>query len=322
MLSWMLMASVSLAAPLVMGHRGSAGVRPEHTRSSYVVAAESGADYIEPDLVMTKDGVLIARHENDISETTDVAVKFPSRKKTKTIDGVSITGYFTEDFTLKEIKTLRAKERLAFRDHSRDFTDEVMTFEEVIALAKELSSKLKREVRLVPELKHPTYFKSISLDPVPAFVRAMKAHGLESSAIIQCFELGTLRDLKKSLKANLLFLFDDLKARPADFVASGDKRTYGDLLGDLKSVASVVSWIGPAKEQLVTADGKSTGVIERAHAVGLKVVPYTFRSEAQFVVPAAHGDAKAEYALFFSLGVDAVFTDFVDEAVKARGALK
>ena len=160
--------SPAMLSPNIMGHRGTAGHRPEHTKSSYELAADLGADYIEPDLVVTKDGVLIARHENDISETSDVATKFPDRKKTKTIDGKPVTGYFTEDFTLKEIKTLRAKERLAFRDHSHDLQDEILTFDEVIAIVKAENKKQKRPIGIIPELKHPTYFKGIGLDPVPS----------------------------------------------------------------------------------------------------------------------------------------------------------
>ena len=313
------------ATPLIMGHRGTAGHRPEHTRSSYELAADMGADFIEPDLVPTKDGKLIARHENDISETTNVATKFPDRKKTKIIDGNSVTGYFTEDFTLKEIKTLRAKERLAFRNHSFDLKDEVLTFEEVIEIVRSAAKKQKRTIGIIPELKHPTYFKSIGLDPVPAFVKLMKSNGYDkssSAAIVQCFELGTLKELKKQIATRLLFLFDDPKSKPADFAASKDRRTYGDLLtpAGMKEIAQTAQILGPAKLMLIKPDGTSTGLIELAHANKLLVVPYTFRDEKEFIVPQAKGDAQAEYKLFFKLGVDGLFSDFVDSAIKAKAA--
>ena len=153
----------SVPIPLVIGHRGAAGHRPEHTLAGYRLGAEMGADYIEPDLVSSKDGVLIARHENEIGSTTDAATKFPDRKRTKTIDGTSITGWFSEDFTLAEIKTLRARERLEFRSHGWDGQFEVPTFDEVIQLAQQLGAELGRPIGVYPETKHPTYFRTIGL---------------------------------------------------------------------------------------------------------------------------------------------------------------
>lgn len=328
----------ALQKPLVLGHRGACGYRPEHTLASYQLAIDMGADYIEPDLVSTKDGVLIARHENEISETTDVAVKFPDRKTTKTIDGKSVTGWFTEDFTLKEIKTLRAKERLAFRDHSYDGQFEIPTFKEVIELAKSQGKKLKRTIGLYPETKHPTYFQSIKLSLEEPLAKELKAAGLnkKSSAVfIQSFELTNLKKLKTLTKNKLVFLIDDPTVVPADFQASGDKRTYMDLLSieGLKEIKKTADAIGPYKRYIIPTKivtGKNgekteeklppTELVKAAHAVGLLVHPYTFRSEEKYLLKDYNKDPKAEYLEFFALGVDGVFSDFAADAVAARDA--
>lgn len=328
----------ALQKPLVLGHRGACGYRPEHTLASYQLAIDMGADYIEPDLVSTKDGVLIARHENEISETTDVATKFPDRKTTKTIDGKSVTGWFTEDFTLKEIKTLRAKERLAFRDHSFDGQFEIPTFKEVIGLAQSQGKKLKRTIGLYPETKHPTYFQSIKLSLEEPLAKELKAAGLnkKSSAVfIQSFELTNLKKLKGLTKNKLIFLIDDPEVVPADFQASGDKRTYMALLTPegLKEIKKTADGIGPYKRYIIptkTVTGKNgekteeklppTELIKAAHAIGLLVHPYTFRSEEKYLLKEYNKDPKAEYLEFFALGVDGVFSDFADNAVAARDA--
>lgn len=328
----------ALQKPLVLGHRGACGYRPEHTLASYQLAIDMGADYIEPDLVSTKDRVLIARHENEISETTDVAVKFPDRKTTKTIDGKSVTGWFTEDFTLKEIKTLRAKERLAFRDHSYDGQFEIPTFKEVIDLAKSQGKKLKRTIGLYPETKHPTYFQSIKLSLEEPLAKELKAAGLnkKSSAVfIQSFELTNLKKLKALTKNKLVFLIDDPTIVPADFQASNDKRTYMDLLSveGLKEIKKTADAIGPYKRYIIPTKivtGKNgekteeklppTELVKAAHAVGLLVHPYTFRSEEKYLLKDYNKDPKAEYLEFFALGVDGVFSDFAADAVAARDA--
>ncbi len=324
------------AKPLVLGHRGACGYRPEHTLASYQLAIDMGADYIEPDLVSTKDGVLIARHENEISETTDVAVKFPERKTTKTIDGKAITGWFTEDFTLKEIKTLRAKERLPFRDQTFNGQFEIPTFQEVIELAKNQGKKLKRTIGLYPETKHPTYFQSIRLSLEEPLAKELKAAGLNkksSPVFIQSFELGNLKKLKSLTKNKLIFLIDDPEVVPADFQASGDKRTYLQLMTPegLKEIKKTVDGIGPYKRYILPTKivtGKNgekteeklspTPLIKMAHAVGLLVHPYTFRSEEKYLLKEYNKDPQAEYLEFFALGVDGLFTDFADHAVRAR----
>ncbi len=199
--------------PLILGHRGAAGYRPEHTLASYGSRSSMGANYIEPDLVATKDGVLIARHEPNITETTDVAdhPEFASRKTTKTIDGVTQTGWFAEDFTLAEIKTLRAKERLPFRDHSFDGQFQIATFQEVIDLAKQKSAETGRTIGIIPETKHPSYFKSIGLPLENWLVDALNAAGwTDQSApvIIQSFEVENLKELNALTNVRLVQLTD------------------------------------------------------------------------------------------------------------------
>ena len=315
-------------APLVLAHRGASGYRPEHTLASYELAIEMGADYIEPDLVMTKDKVLMARHENEISGTTDVAIKFPDRKKTKTVDGESITGWFIEDFTLKEIKTLRANERLAFRDHSYDGKFEVPTFSEVLELVKKESKVRKRAIGIYPELKHPSFFTAAGLPMEKALIAVLKKHGLnkkDSAVFIQSFELGALKKLKKMTPLPLIFLIDDPEKVPYDFVIEGKKTTYKELLTpeSLKELSKTVAGIGPYKRYIVPANDKNekqpaTTLVADAHAADLLVHAYTFRSEERYLLKEYKNDPQAEYLEFFKLGVDGVFSDFADQAVRAK----
>lgn len=311
---------------ILIGHRGACGYRPEHTLASYQLAIEQGADFIEPDLVSTKDGVLIARHENEISETTDVATKFPDRKVTKTIDGHMVTGWFTEDFTLKEIKSLKAKERLAFRDHSYDFKFDIPTFEEILDLAK------KHSVGVYPETKHPTYFRKLGLPLEPSLIQALKSRGLTeitSPVIVQSFELSSLSLVAESLKVRLIFLIDEPHIRPFDEVDTGGTQTYGDLIkaSSLKKIARQMYGIGPYKQLILpeSKDGKlqsPTRLIQDAHTAGLKVHVYTFRADSQYLNPIYGGDMKKEVLRFLELGIDGFFTDFPDLGAKARAEFK
>ena len=328
------------AQPLVIGHRGASGYRPEHTLESYRLAAEQGADYIEPDLVSTKDGVLVARHENEISGTTDVAAhgEFAARRTTKTIDGVAVTGWFTEDFTLRELKTLRAKERLPDlrpQNTRYDGKFEVPTFEEVLDLRARLSRKLRRPLGVYPETKHPTYFRSIGLPLEPALVRSLNRNGLNerrAPVFVQSFETGNLRALDPWLKVPLVQLLD-AKTK----VIPGDGRTYGELAtpAGLRGISRYAEGVGPSKDYIVPrdADGYSlppTTFVRDAHRAGLVVHPYTFRRENSFLprelrssdVPAEIGDLKAEIRQFFALGVDGVFTDNPDIGVAARRSMR
>jgi glycerophosphoryl diester phosphodiesterase len=328
--------AVAEAAPLVIGHRGASGYRPEHTLASYALAARMGADYVEPDLVSTKDGVLVARHENEIGGTTDVAAhpEFASRRATKVVDGVSITGWFTEDFTLAELKTLRAKERipdLRPRNTLYDGRYEVPTFQEVVDLTARLSKELGRRVGIYPETKHPTYFRSIGLPLEPALVKALRRSGLDdrkAKVFVQSFEVGNLQALRKQLKVPLVQLLDAPDRTPA-----GSSTTYGQMAtpAGLRAIARYADGVGPAKTYIVPRDAAGasqapTSFVGDAHSAGLKVHPYTFRNENAFLPlelrssadPAAYGDAFTEYAQFFGLGVDGVFSDQPDTAVAAR----
>ena len=328
------------AGPLVLGHRGASGYRPEHTLASYELAARMGADYIEPDLVSTKDGVLVARHENEIGGTTDIATRpeFADRKRTKVIDGTSLTGWFTEDLTLAELKTLRAKERIPKtrpRNTLYDGRYQVPTFQEVLDLRARLSRELRREIGVYPETKHPTYFNSIKLPLEPALVRTLNRNGLNTpraKVFVQSFEVGNLKALKQELRVPLIQLIDSSGA-PADLVASGDPRTYDDLVkpAGLREIATYAAGIGPAKDRIIPRDAKGflkqpTTLVKDAHAVKLKVHPFTFRNENTFLPadfrsstdPAQYGRAFDEYALFFKQGVDGLFSDNPDTAVAAR----
>ena len=312
LLALMLTATTAAERPLIIGHRGASGHRPEHTLASYRLAAEMGADFIEPDLVSTKDGVLIARHENEIGGTTDVAAKFPDRRRAKTIDGQSIEGWFTEDFTLAEIKTLRARERLAFRSHEYDGRFEVATFDEVIALAQQLGRELGRRIGVYPETKHPTYFRSIGLPLEEPLMRALDKHGWntrEAPVFIQSFETGNLRALRKQTKVRLI----QLAATAA--VLEGDR---------LKDIATYADGIGPEKRLIIPVKpdgtvGPPTDLVARAHALGLLVHAYTLRSDKQFLPASYNGNAEDEVRQFRNAGVDGFFTDFPDVAVKALG---
>jgi glycerophosphoryl diester phosphodiesterase len=326
-------------APIVIGHRGASGYRPEHTLAAYQLAIDMGADYIEPDLVSTKDGVLVARHENDITGTTDVAShpEFASRKATKTIDGLSITGWFTEDFTLAELRTLRAKERLPdlrVTNTAFDGLYQVPTLDEVITLAK------RRKVGIYPETKHPTYFDSIGLSLEEPLVAALRRAGLDrprSPVFIQSFEVGNLKQLNGRTRVPLVQLLD-ATGKPYDFVVSGDPRTYADLAtpAGLAEIATYADGVGVNKNLIVPRDaqnrlGTPTRLVRDAHRAGLIVHGWTFRRENSFlpedfragnpaspVYLAATGDFPAELRLFYGLGIDGVFSDNPDVAVAVR----
>ncbi|MCW2788421.1 MAG: glycerophosphodiester phosphodiesterase [Aeromicrobium sp.] len=324
----------------VFAHRGASGHRPEHTLAAYELAIRLGADYIEPDLVSTKDGVLVARHENEISGTTDVAdhPEFAQRKTTKSIDGVPVSGWFTEDFMLRELKTLRAKERLpAVRAGNTRYDGrfEVPTFDEVLALANRESRQRGRVIGVSPETKHPTYFRAIGLPLERPLLRSLRRAGRDSArskVVIQSFETTNLRQLSRVTRVPLVQLTSAVGA-PYDLVAAGDPRTYADLMAPagLRQVARYASWLGPEKNSIIPRDAAGflaapTPVVKDAHRAGLKVVSYTFRDENQFLPadfrdgtsPTAKGDVFGELRAFFEAGVDGVFADYPDSADAAR----
>ena len=319
--------------PLIIGHRGASGYRPEHTLASYELAIQMGADYIEPDVVSTKDGILIARHENDITQTTNVSEKpeFASHKTTKKIDNKDVTGWFTEDFTLEEIKTLRAEERLPFRNHSYDGKFEIPTLQEVIDLAKLKSSETGRTIGIYPETKHPTYFKSINIALEEPLVSLLNKNGYtkrNAPVFIQSFEVENLQQLNKMTDLQLVQLLDEAEMQPYDFVVKGDSRTYADLTApqELAKIAEYADGLGPYK-RLILPVGEdkrlksATSLIEDAHAVGLKVHTWTFRKEEQYLAPDYNKNSQAEYEQFFKLGIDGVFSDFPDIAVDVRNRM-
>ena len=342
------------AAPLVIAHRGASGYRPEHTLAAYELAIEMGADFIEPDLVLTKDGVFIARHENALAivdektgriteATTNVHVlpRFAGRRATKLIDGKPITGWFSEDFTLAEIKTLRARERIPReRPDNVAYDDEyeVPTLQEVIDLAKAKSAALGRTIGIYPETKHPSYHASIGLPMEDRLVAVLQANGWNHAGapvFIQSFEVSNLRYLRTITQVRLVQLLN-ASGRPWDLEARGDSRSYADLATavGLRDIAGYAHGVGPNKSLVIrrTSDGKlgtPTRFVADAHAAGLLVHPWTFRAENNFLPSehrrgekaSAHGDAQAEMIAFLRTGIDGFFTDQADIGVAARKAL-
>lgn len=327
--------------PIVIGHRGSPAYRPEHTIASYTLAIEMGADYVEPDLVFTKDGQLVARHEPDIGATTDVSShpEFASRQTTRTIDGVVFANtWFTFDFTLAELKTLRAKERLPLvrpQNTALDGLFEIPTFQEVIDLAK------AKGVGIYPETKHPTFFQSLGFSYDAPLLGTLRRNGLDrpgAKVFIQSFEVGNLQRLRRQTRLPLIQLID-VAGAPADFVASGDPRTYDDLVTPhgLSEIAKYANGIGPDKSRIVAGNtagnplGEPTGLVRDAHRVRLLLHPFTFRPENNFLASDfrvgnanspeylhARGDQPAELALYYELGIDGLFADNADTAVAVR----
>lgn len=317
--------------PIVIAHRGASGERPEHTLASYRLAIELGADYIEPDLVLTKDGVLVARHENEISETTDVAdhPEFANRKAAKTIDGQAVTGWFTEDFTLAELKTLRARERLPkLRSTAYDGQYEIPTFEEILTLLVEANKDRAKPVGVYPETKHPGYFASIGLPheaPLLTLLDRYGYRGPDAPVFIQSFETQNLKALRAKSELPLIQLMD-AEGGPAD----DPKQTYAAMAtpAGLKAVAAYANGIGPNKAMVIPRGaigtlGEPTSLVHDAHAAGLRVHPWTFRRENYFlpladkggINPAGHGDLGAEIDAYLATGIDGLFSDNPREAV-------
>jgi len=326
--------------PLVIGHRGASGYRPEHTLAAYELAARLGADYLEPDLVATKDGVLVCRHEPEIGGTTDVADRpeFASRKRTVDLDGVPVTGWFTEDFTLAELRTLRAIERLpAVRQENTiyDGRFSVPTFTELLALRRRLSRELGREIGVYPETKHPTYFQGRGLALEPLLLDALRRDGLnrrDAPVFVQSFEVTNLRLLRSLGLRTPVVQLTSASGSPYDSVVRGGP-TYAQITSPegLRAVARYADGIGPEKGQVIprAADGtlgRPTRLVDDAHRAGLLVHPYTFRAENQFLpadlrrgtVASDFGRAIEEQVTFLRTGIDGLFTDHPDIGVVAR----
>ena len=324
------------ARVLVIGHRGAPAWRPEHTLASYARAIADGADFIEPDLVMTKDGVPVARHENEIGTTTDVASHpgFGGRKLTKKVDGKTVTGWFTEDFTLAELKTLRARERLPqLRGTKHDGEFQILTLEEIIEFAAAESILAGRPVGIIPEIKHGSYFQSIGLPMEDRLLATLFAHAYARTAPveIQSFEIANLKYLHDKLgdrhpNIRLLQLLDTPDAQPYDIVAAGGELDYARMMtpDGLREIARYAAAIGPDLGAIMprTADGclgRPTRLVRDAHAAGLEVHPYTFRPENQFLAKDFwQGDDPctfnrvgliAQIGAYLDTGIDAFFTD-------------
>lgn len=323
--------------PLVLAHRGASALRPEHTLAAYAKAIADGADFVEPDLVATKDGILVARHENNIAETTDVAARseFAGRKAAKTIDGQQTTGWFTEDFTLAELKTLRARERLGTlrpESASYDGAFQVVTFEEVADFVAAEAAARRRRIGLIPELKHSTYFAGIGLPLEPRFLSAMAASPYlrRGPVVVQSFEVTNLKTLRSKLggfaNAQLMQLIEDPRNAPYDTIAAGHRHNYAEMLtpAGLAEIATYADWLSPPTRAYIPLgpDGKlaaSTGLAAAARKAGLLVGAWTFRPENHFLAADFKSDAGdaarnpvgsvAEIRRYLAEGLDGFFTD-------------
>ncbi|MFB7786218.1 glycerophosphodiester phosphodiesterase [Streptomyces vinaceus] len=334
-----------LPVPLVIGHRGASGYRPEHTLGSYQLALDLGADVVEQDLVPTKDGHLVCRHENEIGGTTDVAdhPEFAARRTTKSVDGVAITGWFTEDFTLAELKTLRAKERIpAVRQRNTlyDGRWDVPTFEEVLRWADREGKRRGRRVWLHVETKHPTYFRSLGLgleEPLAKLLRRYGRDGRNAPLFLQSFEPSSIQRLSRLVSAPRVVLLSAAGTRPWDFEQAKDPRTVSDLVKPegLKWIAGFAQGIGPTMDLILPRDASGklsapTTLVRDAHARGLVLHPYTARNENTFLPaeyrkgtdPNAYGDAFGAFKTYFEQGIDGIFTDNADTGLLAAEAFR
>lgn len=335
--------------PLIFAHRGACGYAPEHTALSYETAINMGADYIEPDLCASKDGHLVVRHDPILADSTDVEAhpEFADRKRTLKMGTFEITDFFISDFTLAELKTLRCKQVMPQRDHSHDGQYQILTFDEVIDIAKEGSRRAGRTIGICPELKSPTYHQSIGLNLEDRILERLERANLNhanAKVIIQSFEQANLKALRPRTPLKLMQLLGGSRVdpttgdmiyeapddRPFDWTLSGRTGTYGDLLTPqgLDEVAAYADIIAPYKPMLISyrtdpVTGTQTPIIrdhivKMAHERGLLVGIYTMRNEAKYLEPYYRGDPLLEYNAFFDIGVDALFSDFPDTAVMAR----
>lgn len=323
---------------LIIGHRGASALRPEHTLAAYQKAIDDGADFIEPDLVATKDGYLVARHENEIGETTNVSElpQFADRKTTKVIDGVSLTGWFTEDFHLNELNQLKARERIPqIRPNNVQYNDlyNIPTLEQIIELADQHYQKTGKIIGLYIETKHPTYFQQQNLALENSLLMSLAKHKYTreiAPVYLQSFEISNLKAMREQLdqlnsikQIKIIQLYGGKSTQPADAAMQKLTINYGDMatVAGLKEVAKYADGVGPSKTYILPniQAATVTSFVKDAHAVGLKVHPYTLRPENEFlpdyldcgVNPAERCETGAikEYELFFEAGVDGIFTD-------------
>lgn len=328
--------------PLVIAHRGASGTLPEHTLEAYALAIEQGADYVELDLVATKDGQIIVRHEPNLASTTDVASRpeFASRRRRAVVDGVDEEGWFACDFTLEEVKRLKAVQAMPDRPQQHNGKFQVPTLEEVIALAQRKGKELGRTIGIYPETKHPTWHRRLGLALEPRLAKALEQadwNRRDAPVFVQSFEPGSLKAMAElsPVRRVQLVRAEGVRAdgtpdfaQPYDWSVSLDPRLrwrdYGALFTDagLREVKTWADAIGPWKRLIVDAAGNTRpgDLIRRAHAAGLAVHAWTFRDEARWLASAYDGDPKQEYRQFYLIGVDGVFSDFPATAVAARAA--
>ena len=341
--------------PIVIAHRGASGYRPEHTLAAYDLAIDLGADFIEPDLVLTRDGVFIARHENVLAlvdpvdgklveATTNVhtLAKFAARRTTKYVDGKQLTGWFTEDFTLDEIKQLRARERIPrLRPLNVRYDDrfEIPTLQEVIDLAKRRGAERGRTIGIYPETKHPSYHAAVGLtmeDRLVALLQANDWNRADAPVFVQSFEVANLRYLRSVTRVRLVQLMD-CEGGPWDFTVESNPMTYADMATarGLAQIAEYADGVGPAKAFIIPRDaderlGEHTSFVRNAHDAGLVVHPWTFRTENAFLPaeyqqgsdPTARGNGAEEIGVFLRAGIDGYFTDHADIGAAARRLLE
>ncbi|MGP1667168.1 MAG: glycerophosphodiester phosphodiesterase [Rhodanobacter sp.] len=319
----------------VIGHRGASALRPEHTLAAYAQAIADGADFIEPDLVMTRDGVPVARHENEIGSTTDVAAHaaFADRRRPSLVDGQAVTGWFSEDFTLAELRTLRARERLPeLRGTQYDGAFGIATLEQIIAFVAAESAACGRLIGIIPEIKHSTHFRSLGLAMEDRVLAMLAAHDYTRRAPIeiQSFEIANLRYLRQRIgerpNIRLLQLLEAGALQPYDVAAAGGSLNYAQMMTPegLREIATYADAIGPDARAVIPLDGAGrlstpTALVRDAHAVGLEVHVYTFRPENQFQARNfRHGEdlntrneagSVAEIRAYLEAGIDAFFTD-------------
>lgn len=329
--------------PLIVAHRGASGYVPEHTLGAYALAITMGADYVEPDLVMTKDGHLIARHENELSVTTDVNQRpeFANRRRTQLVSGTPITGWFSEDFTLNEVKTLRSTESMPTNrpgNARMDRSFEIPTMQEIIDLVKSMEVSEKRTIGLCPEIKSATHFQRIGLGMERPLVDVLHKNGYrgrDAPVCIQSFEVTNLKELRNMTDLTLTQLISNNRALPPyDQLLQGNLLTYGQMATPegLRDIAKYADTVGPDKRYVIPRDsndrlGEPTSFVADAHAVGLEVHPYTFRSENRFLpreyrsentAAYAIGDMKGELQAYINTGIDGFFVDQPDIAMRLR----
>ena len=292
--------------PIIIAHRGASGYFPQHTLEGYKAAIEMGADYIEPDLVMTKDGVPVARHDSYLSTTTNVADKTEFLERKRYNKAFEKSDWWVEDFTLAEIKTLRARQDFPGRSTEKDDIFQIPTFTEVLALARSESKRVGRAIGVYPETKHPSYFRDIGLDPVPAVLLALTAADMnskDSPVFIQSFDPSVFEPLRAGSPLPLVLLLAPNEEGKPNY--------------DISDFEGLVSGIGPYKHLVLSSDGTQTELVKLAHSLGMVVHPWTFRNDQ---LPDGTDDPLLEYEAFFEAGVDGVFSDFSDTAVVAREA--